>query len=397
MSALLDAQPVVVVMGARQTGKSTLVRHSTALRRHAYLSLDTLEVRRQALSDPEGLVLREPVVIFDEVQRAPDLLISIKAAIDLGPRVPGRFVLTGSANLLSMRAVKETLAGRASYLVLWPFTRREQLGLGTAGCWSELTSASVTTWPELLSAQSAPPEDWRQLCRRSHYPATSLARHTPEQQADWMQGYLETYLARDVAELSQLSRPLDLLRLMRAASTQIGQVENQSGWTRASGLPRTTVSRWLDLLEISYQLIRIPAYSESRTKRLTRSAKIYWSDTAMSLHLTGQTEPTGHHLENMILGDLTAWCSARSQPPRVHHWRTRDQSEVDFVLEMPSGKVLPIEVKAATRPTMDDLKGLREFLLEYPDLALGGLVLHGGTDTYRLSGNIVATPWWRVI
>jgi hypothetical protein len=394
LEAVLGVQPVAVLMGARQAGKSTLVRHAGALQHHTYLTLDALDVRAQAQADPEGLVSRGTNLIIDEVQRAPDVVVAVKAAVDAAPRRPGRFVLTGSANLLALRHVKETLAGRASYVTLWPLTRREALGLGTAGCWADLVAAAVADWPAILEDQSAPPADWRALVRRSAYPTVATGRLTAAQQADWLQGYLDAFASREIPELSQISRPLDLIRLMRAAATHVGQVEHQTTWTRATGLPRSTVSRWTDLLEVSYQLLRVPAYSVNRTKRLTRSPKIFWSDTAMALHLSGLPEPTGHHLENLIVTNLAAWCGSQSVRPTVYHWRTVDQREVDLVLELPTGQVLAIEIKGGARPGWTDVPGLRAFMDEYSDLVLGGLVLHGGKETYRLDARTVATPWW---
>lgn len=393
---VLAAQPVAVLMGARQVGKSTLVQHAAALRDHLYLTLDSMEVRAQALADPEGLAGRAPLLILDEVQRAPELVVAVKAAVDTGRR-PGRFVLTGSANLLAMKQVKETLAGRASYVTLWPLARRERLGLGVAGCWDELLSTLPQHWPDLMASQTAPREDWRALAARSAYPPTALAGHTAAQQADWIEGYLAAYVERDVPELSHISRPLDLLRLMQAAAAQIGQLEHQVTWTRATGLTRSTVSRWVDLLEVSYQLVRVPAFAVNRTKRLLKSPRIYWIDTALALHLAGRAEPTGYHLENLVLSDLTAWCSNRSPQPTILHWRTADQLEVDFVVELPSGSLLPIEIKAAAKPGWDEVPGLRGFLADYSDRAPGGLVLHGGSEIYPLQANIVAAPWWRVI
>src|SRR5262249_24427071 len=155
--------------------------------------------------------------------------------------------------------------------------------------------------------QTAPPALWREHVRRSAYPPVALEQITDAQQTDWLQGYLETYIGRDVLDLSQVSRPLDLVRLMRASAAQIGQVEHQTTWTGVTGLPRSTVSRWADLMELSYQLVRLPAFSVNRTRRLARSPKIYWSDTAMALHLAAVTEPTGFHLENAVLTDLLAW------------------------------------------------------------------------------------------
>lgn len=397
LQAVLGVQPVAVIMGARQVGKSTLLRRTPALRDHQYFTLDSVETRAQAVEDPEGLAGRAAHLILDEVQRAPDLLLAIKAAVDREPRRPGHFALTGSANLLAMKRVKETLAGRASYVTLWPLTRRERLGLGTAGCWGELADAPVADWPDVIAAQTAPAEDWRNLARRSGYPPVAAAALDAAQQADWLQGYLDAYVERDVAELSQISRPLDLLRLMRAASAHVGQMEHQVTWARTTGLPSSTLSRWTDLLEISYQLVRVPAFSVNRTKRLAKSPKVFWSDTAMALHLAGLPEPSGHHLENLVLNDLLPWAWSRSPRPAVMHWRTTSQEEVDFVVELPSGKLLPIEIKAAAHPEWRDVAGLRSFIAEYEDLILGGLVLHGGTSIYRLGPKLVAAPWWKVI
>lgn len=396
LAAILSAQPVAVVMGARQTGKSTLIAHTRETEGMLRLTLDDLDTRAQALDDPEGLVARADRLAIDEVQRAPNLLIAIKRAVDRH-RQPGRFVLTGSANLLSMKTVEESLSGRASYVTLWPFTRGERAGLGSAGRWSQLFDTPVAQWRELLeSANGAAYVDWRDVARSSQYPPVFVGAMTADQQADWLQGYLETFLARDVGELSALTKPLDLLRLMRAACTALGQPEHQAAWAQTTGLPTSTVSRWTDLLTVTYQLIRVPAFSVNRTSRLTRKPRLYWSDTAMAMHLAGLPSPTGAHLENMVLTDLQAWCSSRTQRPVVHHWRTATQKEVDFVVELPSGAVLPIEVKATSTPGLGDTAGLRAFLDEYADLAVGGLLLHGGRETLTLGRGIVAVPWWHV-
>lgn len=396
LAALLATQPVAVIMGARQTGKSTLVDNCPATRDLTRLTLDDLDTRVQALSDPEGLVARADRLAIDEVQRAPDLLIAIKRAVDLDRR-PGRFVLTGSANLLAMNPVKETLAGRASYLPLWPLTRRERLGLGTGGAWGELVESPVDEWPSLLASQDAPRDDWRLLASDSGYPPVAVAGFSASQQVDWLQGYLDSFVTRDIADLAQVSRPLDLLRLMRAACTALGQVEHQAAWAQTTGLTTSTVSRWIDILTVGFQLIRVPAFSVNRTSRLTHKPKLYWSDTAMALQLAGLPAPIGAHLENLVLTDLQAWCDSQSRRPVVHHWRTVSQREVDFVVELPSGRVLPIEVKATTSPGSRDTEGLRNFLAEYGDLAMGGLLLHGGDEIMKLGRNIIAAPWWRVI
>ena len=396
LNAVMTAQPVAVVMGARQTGKSTLIANADATAGMLRLTLDDLDTRTQALSDPEGLVSRADRMAIDEVQRAPDLLIAIKRAVDRD-RQPGRFVLTGSSNLLAMKSVNESLAGRASYVQLWPLTRHEHLGLGTAGMWQSFFDAPHAQWRELIESHDMPRAAWIDEAQHSHYPPVAVHRLNADQQADWLQGYLDTFLARDVAELSAITNPLDLLRLMRAACRALGQTEHQAAWAQTTGLTTSTVSRWTDLLEVTYQLVRVPAYSVNRTSRLTRKPKVYWSDTAMALHLAGSPQPTGAHLENLVLDDLIAWCGSQSRRPAVHHWRTTTQREVDFVVELPNGTVLPIEVKATSAPGVSDATGLRAFLDEYADLAVGGLLLHGGDDVLTLGRGIVAAPWWKVL
>jgi predicted AAA+ superfamily ATPase len=396
LAMILQTQPVAVLMGARQSGKSTLIARSETTQAFVHLTLDDLNVRQQALNDPEGLLLRAERLAIDEVQRAPDLLIAIKRAVDID-RSSGRFLLTGSANLLAMKSVQESLAGRASFVTLWPFTRRERLGLGAAGAWSIFFERPFAHWPDALRAQEAPPDDWRTCASESGYPPVATAQLSADAQALWLQGYLDAFLSRDVAELLQLARPLDLLRLMRAACTAIGQVEHQAAWAQTTGLPTSTVSRWVDLLEVTYQLVRIPAFSVNRTSRLTKKPKLYWSDTAMAMHLINAETPSGSHFENMVLSDLNTWCGSQARRPTVHHWRTVTQREVDFVLEMPNGAVLPIEVKTSSVPTTADVAGLNAFLDEYQDLAVGGLLLHTGDEVVRLSKRIIAAPWWRVL
>src|SRR3984893_160693 len=168
LSERIRVMPAVVVTGARQTGKSTLVEHLVPGERR-YATLDDLDVLAAARRDPEALVGGPGPVTLDEVQREPELLRAVKRAIDRD-RTPGRFLLTGSANLLLMRQVSESLAGRASYLTLWPMTRREQRGLGRCGLWDELHKTPDAGWRELLGDEKDSPEDWRILARRGGFP-----------------------------------------------------------------------------------------------------------------------------------------------------------------------------------------------------------------------------------
>lgn len=398
-SALLEAMavfPVVVVSGARQTGKSTLVQNAAGLQNRAYLSLDDPELRDQARRDPGSLLERARTLTIDEVQRAPDLLLAVKHAVDSDrPRQPGRFVLTGSANLLMMERVSESLAGRAAYLTVWPLTRRERLGLGSAGIWSELLDNPFELWEDLLNAQSAPPMDWREAVLTGGYPVPAYELETARARALWFDAYIATYLERDLQTLSSVDNLGDFRRLLRAAALRTGTVINQAEIARDVALSRATTHRWLNLLETSYQAIRIEAYSVNRTKRLIKSPKLYWSDPGLGLHLAGG-DPTGAHLESLVACDLMTWRELQSPRPDVLFWRTVNGEEVDFVIESGS-TLLPIEVKAAARATWQDARHLRTFAEQYGDRVRGSIVIHTGDDVVRLDRNTLAVPWWRIL
>ncbi len=392
----LAVSPVVVLMGARQTGKSTLVQHEPSLSNHLYLTLDDPDVREQARLAPDDLVRSAPYLALDEVQREPDLLLAVKRAVDADkPRSNGRFVLTGSANLLLMRRVSESLAGRATYVNLWPLTRRERLGRGLPGIWSALLSTPVDKWPDLIDGEQAVPADWRTSARESGYPAPALQLSDQEACALWFDGYVRTYLERDLQALSAIGDLVDFRRLMRVASHRLGGLVNQAEIARDTRIARATVQRHLDLLETSYQVVRLPAYSVNRTKRLIKGPKLYWSDPALALWLGGLDEPAGAHLENLVLVDLLVWREGQVPHPEVLYWRTTTDREVDFVIES-GNRLLAIEVKAAV-PRYADTTGLRLFREEYGDRFAGGLLLHGGNEIRRMSEGIVAAPWWRIL
>lgn len=389
----LRVMPAVVVTGARQAGKSTLAEHLVGGARR-YHSLDDFDVLDAARRDPEALVGGSEPVTLDEVQREPGLLSAVKRAIDRD-RKPGRFLLTGSANLLLMRGVSESLAGRASYLTLWPMTRREQRGLGRAGRWDELLATPESEWRALLAAGDGDAEDWRALARRVGFPTPAVELAAPAERAIWFDGYVRTYLERDLLDLAAISALPDFRRLMRAACLRLGQLVNQTELGRDTSLPQPTVHRWLNLLGTSYLLVRLPAYAVNRTKRLIKTPKMYWGDTGVALHLAG-TEPGGAHLENLVLQDLLAWRDARVERAEIGYWRTSTGEEVDFVIESGRG-LLPIEVKAASRPRLADCAHLRTFRAEYGKQARAGLLLHTGNMLEWLAPDVLAAPWWKVL
>lgn len=397
LSAALRVTPVVVLLGARQTGKTTLVRSHPALAGRPYLTLDDLAVRLQAEADPEALVARAPTLVLDEVQRAKDLLIAVKRAVDRDrPRRPGRFVLTGSANLLMLRRIGETLAGRATYVTLWPLTAGEISGAGRAGLWRELLAARFLDWRERIGRPRAAPVDWREAVRRGGFPVPAHDLTAPDERALWFSGYIQTYIERDLPELRAVENLADFRRLAQAACLRVGALLNQAELGRDVGLSQPQVHRFLNVLEASYLAVRLPAFAVNRTKRLIKAPKLYWCDTALALHLSAESEPRGAHLENLVLLDLLAWRDLETPRPEVLYWRTADGAEVDFVIEA-GRRLLPIEVKTAARALPRDAKGLETFLDEYADRSDGGLLLYGGDEVFPLTRRVLAVPWWRVL
>jgi predicted AAA+ superfamily ATPase len=212
----------------------------------------------------------------------------------------------------------------------------------------------------------------------------------------WFDGYVRTYLERDLQDLSSIAALPDFRRLMRAAALRLGQLVNQTELGRDVALPQPTVHRWLNLLETSYLLVRLPAYAVNRTKRLIKAPKLYWGDVGVALHLAGGEDPGGPHLENLVLHDLLAWRDARLEAAEIFYWRTAVGEEVDLVIET-KRQLVPIEVKASRRPTLRDAAHLQTFRSEYGRRARAGLMLHAGSTSEWLAPGILAAPWWRVL
>jgi predicted AAA+ superfamily ATPase len=402
LAQALRTMRVTVVTGPRQAGKSTLVEHYPELQDRPYVSLDDPAVLRRARDNPEAFVRSERRMTIDEVQREPDLILAIKSVVDRQrPQLRGQFVLTGSANLLTMKRIGDSLAGRAYYLKLWPMTRREQLGLASAGIWDRFFEDDVRGWLDVVRAEDAPQASWQEQAARGGFPEVAITARglAPADRALWFDGYVTTYLERDLRDLAAVASLADFQRLMQAAALRIGNLTNQSELGRDVGLPAMTVHRYLNLLETSYQLVRLQPYAVNRTKRLIKTPKLYWNDSALALHLGSggaDVAPTGAHFENLVLCDLLAWRDTHVPRAEVTYWRTAYGREVDFILEL-RRQLVGVEVKAKARPSLADAQGLRAFLAEHPKSARGGIVLHGGDESYWLDEKIVAVPWWRVM
>ena len=390
----LTTMPVVVLSGARQTGKSTLARIIGEEDRQ-YYTLDDFDTLNIANRDPQALIGSTIPVTLDEIQRAPKLLTDIKLEVDRN-RQAGRFLLTGSTHLLLMEKVSESLAGRASYINLWPMTRQEQMGMGRCGVWDQLIGSRKEDWLSVLNDVDSEPEDWRELSRRGGFPDPSTRLYSDTQRQIWFEAYVRTYLERDLQQLSAVASLPDFAKLVRILCQRLGGLSNQTKLARDTAISQPTVYRYLNLLEASCLLIRLQPFFINRTKRLVKSPKLYFCDSGVALNISGQQEPSGAHLENLVLHDLMAWKDSQFQKVGIYYWRTIGGEEVDFVIES-NERVLPIEVKASKRPHIGDTAILRSFIREYEDLAQAGVLLHTGKETKWLTPNILSVPWWRVI
>lgn len=394
----MRVHPVVIVTGARQTGKSTVVAEVARRDGRPTLSLDDPSIRDRARLMPDDLLKSAPTVVIDEIQREPELVLALKRAVDAmgSRREAGRFLVTGSANLLAMRDVADSLVGRAAYVDLYPLTRRELLGLGETGIWSQLLKATPRQWPDMVQDQAVSRADWQSQTRLGGMPYPALHLADDDAREQWFTSYEAMYLERDLRELSDLENLPDFRRTMRAAALRIGNLLNQTEMGRDIQLSQSQVHRYLNLLQVSYQFVRLQAFVSNRTRRLIKAAKGYWIDTGLAMHVAGEREPRGAHFENLVLGDLLAWRAVQPRRPDVLYWRTAGGRELDFVIE-DGPRLLPIEVKTAKDVTPRDIDPIKTFLADYRDRAPAGILLYQGERVFWMADRVLVAPWWKVI
>ena len=397
-----EVMPVVVLRGARQVGKSTLANAIAAREGRVVENFDDPQTRARFRANEDGFLRRPEPMVIDEAQREPSVMLALKRAVDaMGTRrVRGKYLVTGSADPLLMRDVADSLPGRAGYVTIWPLTRGERGGVARAGHWSLFLDHPSSAWPALLAEQNGvhagAPADWRAEVMRGAFPEPSLALGTDAARRTWREQYVSTWLDRDLRELTRIPQALDVLRLMQFASLRLGNLVNQTDLGRDAQLPQPRVARYLNVLEMSYQLVRLPSFGFTRQRRLLKTPKLYWNEAALAMHLAGLREPTGAHFENMILLELLAWAEGGDRPTEIGYWRTSTGHEVDFVIRR-GEEALPVEVKTSANVTWKDLKGVRTFLEEHAPRAKAGVVLYAGSEVAWVANNVLAVPWWMVI
>lgn len=396
LQTALRVLPVSVLTGARQTGKTTLTRAIEPT--WAYFTLDDVGVLDQAERNPDSLLATRPVIL-DEVQRAPQILLTVKRAVDTLRRA-GAFILTGSANLLLMKHVADTLAGRAIYLELRPFCPTE---------WQERKDALLP-----LERLFAPDFDWREwpdepgdwptwLLRGGFPPALQIASEADR--GLWFAAYVQTYLERDLRQLSAVSSLPDFQRVMILAAQRTGRLLNQADLARDATLSHPTTHRYLNLLETGCLVTRIRPVATNPSAALVKAPKLLWTDCGLAAWLAGikssadatQRLDAGFWLEQTLFQTLDTWRALDSQRRKLHFWRDRAGHEVDFILEE-AGKLVALEIKAGSQVTTGDLIGIRAFrdALKRKTSLVRGVVLHSGKSR-PLDADDIALPWgWMV-
>ncbi len=397
---LLDAlgdRPVTLLVGPRQAGKTTLaLALSEAEHPAEYMTLDDPPVLAAALQDPVGFLANlADDAVLDEVQLAPELFRPLKAAVDRDRR-SGRFLLTGSAQVLLLPRLSESLAGRMEVLTLWPFAQRELSG----------TSGSVVD-ALFLGSRLATGGDGSlgltDVCSRlakGGFPEVGTLRDARRRSA-WFESYITTILQRDVRDIANVEGLVRMPALLSLLAARSSGLLNVSEISRSSGLKLTTLNRYLALLETVFLIYRLPAWSANVGKRLVKSPKLHLSDTGLAAHLLGlddaglaaSPQALGALLETFVVTELLkdlGWADTRA---RLYHFRSSDgRREVDIVAEDARGRIVGIEVRATATPGGSDFEGLRSLQELAGDRFLRGVVLHLGNAALPFGDRLEAAP-----
>lgn len=386
----LTDTPVVLLAGPRQVGKTTLAQQ---LGERRFLTLDEGAVLAAAKLDPDGFVagLDGPIVL-DEIQRAPELFRAIKLAVDR-KRTPGRFLLTGSANVLLLPKLSDSLAGRMVIHTLWPLSQGELGGVHDDLVAALFAMAAPASPPARLSRRDL----WRRIARGGFPEATTRA--APDRRAAWFAAYLTTVLQRDVRDLANVDGLAHLPRLLALLAARVGSLVNVSEVSRTLAMSNVTLTRYLALLEATYLLALLPAWSSNLGKRLAKSPKLYLADAGLAAHLQGvAAAPTedldrlGPLLENFVVMELRKQLGWTAHPAEMFHFRTHTGAEVDVVLEDSAGRVCGIEIKAAATVQPRMLDGLRALEAASGRRFHRGIILYGGDTVVPFAKNLHAVP-----
>ena len=400
LTATLEAARVTLIHGPRQSGKTTLARLTSERLGGTFSTLDDPALLNAARNDPVGFVAQPGPLVIDEIQRAGDPLVrAIKMAVDLDP-APGRFLITGSTNFLTVPALSESLAGRVGIVELWPFSQGE---LARSGPETFIRMAFED--PEVL--KTGPPgahtrEHYFELICAGGYPATRNL--TPAQRRRWYRDYLHTVTRRDIVELADIRRADAIPTVLSAVAALTGQELNVTRLARGVGLDGRTANSYLAWLAIVFLVHRVPQWSRNLSTKAAKAAKMYVSDSGLAATLTNKdpaalARPTdtsvGQLVETFAVNEIARQLTWDDTGVRLHHYRDRGGPEIDLLLEAPDGRIVAIEVKAAVSPGPDAtrwLAWLRDRLDRIGNDFVHGFVLHTGPNRLSLGDRLSLLP-----
>lgn len=376
--------PVVTLLGPRQSGKTTLCRALFA--GHEYLSLEAPDVRSRAIEDPRALLSTGNDLIIDEIQRAPDLLSYIQVLVDEDPR-PGQFVLTGSQNLLLMKSVSQTLAGRVSLLRLYPFSLREMLEMPPADLDLNAQSGSLT----------APPAGRWNTLFKGFYPRIHDRNLSAR---EWLGDYFRTYVERDLREVMDVSDPRSFENFVRLAAASTARELNLSRMASDAGIGQQTARRWLAALEIGFLAVTLPPHHANFRKRLRKRRRLHFLDTGLICYLldihdaaTLARHPLrGAIFESFVISELVKNFANRRREPPLYFWRDATGHEIDVLIDL-AGRLIPVEIKSGETVPADAVRNLNWWLGIPGNPAKEGWLVHGGDRRFRFKGFEVL-PWF---
>ena len=389
--AMLDT-PVVLLAGPRQAGKTTLVRQIAEQQGLRYLTMDDGLTLLSAREDPVGMVRSLDRAVLDEIQRAPELLLAIKKSVDEDRR-PGRFLLTGSANLMALPTVADSLAGRMETLSLLPLAQSE---IEThAANWIDSAFAGRI----LKVDQPALGNDLVERVLRGGYPE-AIARPSARRRIAWARQYIDAIIQRDVREVAGIEKLDQLPRFLRALAQTAGQMCNYTQLGGQVGLDGKTAARYVGVFEQMYLLKRIDVWARNRLNRVVKTSKLQFIDSGLLAALLDVNMEEVHQdrtrfgnvLESFVFGELLKHTTTADSDYRLMYYRDADKFEVDVVLENAAGQLVGVEVKAAASVREGDLRGLKKLASLAGSQLKMGVLLYDGTETMPLGNGIWAAP-----
>jgi len=390
LNKALKTMPIVVLTGMRQVGKSTLLQNASSLQKRKYITLDDFPVLEAARRNPEELISGESSLTIDEAQRCPELLLAIKKEVDKDRR-PGRFILSGSANFTLLKGVSETLAGRAVYLTLHPFNKREIQGTISQ-------KPFIIEFSNILNSKKPYQSDSLRAQELLLGGLPPVCLHPKSDPEFWYKGYEQTYLERDIRDLSQVADLLVFRNLLKLAALRTGQILKVSEIGRDAKLNNVTTARYLDLLETSFVIRKLTPFLSNRATRLIKSPKLLFNDSGLAAYLAGieyldYRKPEamlGALLETYVAQNLISILESHSTRATLHYWHVQGRHEVDFVVEI-NREIIAIELKAASHWQKKDLSGLKAFM-KYTPKCKAALLAYNGTEIVKLEDKIWAVP-----